>query len=125
MMPAGPRSLLVVLALLPALAGASPAAAQPADPEPVGPDDTAQIVPLGMTIDNAPNPVLGADGVNHLAYEITIVNQTGGAVTIESVQTRSGDVDLGARLGGRRWPTCCASTASAAPSSRVAAARSW
>jgi len=65
-----------------------------------GPDDSAQIVPLGMKIDNAPVPVLGADGRNHLAYEITIVNQTAGAVTIQSVQARQGRRRIGAPLEG-------------------------
>jgi hypothetical protein len=65
-----------------------------------GPDDTAQIVPLGLKIDHAPVPVLGADGRNHLVYEITIVNQTAGSVTIQSVQARQGRRRIGASLEG-------------------------
>jgi len=92
-MSAGPRSAVaVVLASLLTLALADSAAA--------GPDSKAQIVPLGMSIANAPNPVLGADGRNHLAYEITIVNQTQGEVTIQSVQVRAGGRPIGARLQG-------------------------
>jgi hypothetical protein len=92
-MSAGPRgTVAVVLSSLVMLALAGPAAA--------GPDPKAQIVPLGMSIANAPNPVLGADGRNHLAYEITIVNQTQGEVTIESVQARSRGRAIGARLQG-------------------------
>ncbi|HEY8582841.1 MAG TPA: M23 family metallopeptidase [Capillimicrobium sp.] len=94
-MPVGRRSALTVacaalLALALALAG--PAAAVP--------DSKAKIVPLGMTIENAPTPVAGADGRNHLAYEITIVNQTPGEVTIGSVQARAGGKPIGARLSG-------------------------
>jgi len=92
-MPAGRRSaMLVALACLLTTAAASPAAAEP--------DEKAQIVPLGMTIDNPPSAVLGADGRNHLAYEITIVNQTPNAVTIQSVQARAGGSSIGARLEG-------------------------
>src|SRR5680860_788729 len=92
-MSAGPRSAVaVVLASLLTLALADSAAA--------GPDSKAQIVPLGMSIANRPNPVLGADGRNHLAYEITIVNQTQGEVTIQSVQVRAGGRPIGARLQG-------------------------
>ena len=92
-MSAGPRSAVaVVLWSLLMLAAASPAAAAP--------DSKAQIVPLGMSIANAPDPVLGADGRNHLAYEITMVNQTQGEVTIESVQARSGSRPMSTRLQG-------------------------
>ena len=83
----------VVLASLLTLALAGTAAA--------GPDTKAQIVPLGMNIEHSPNPVLGADGKNHLVYEITIVNQTPGEVTIQSVQARAGGRPIGARLQGQ------------------------
>ena len=53
-----------------------------------------------MTIDHAPHAVLGADGRNHLAYEVTIVNQAPGEVTIGSVQARTGGRPIGARLAG-------------------------
>jgi hypothetical protein len=33
------------------------------------PDDDAVLSPLGMSIANPPNPVLGADGLNHLAMD--------------------------------------------------------
>ena len=93
-MQAGRRSSLVVLlVLLLTPAGASAAA--------TGPDRQAQIVPLGMSIEHAPHPVLGADRRNHLAYEITIVNQTEGEVTIQSVQARSGGRPIGSRLEGQ------------------------
>jgi hypothetical protein len=52
-------------------------------------------------IEHSPNPVLGADGKNHLVYEITIVNQTPGEVTIQSVQARAGGRPIGARLKGQ------------------------
>lgn len=93
-MSAGPRSALaVVLASFLTLATAGSAAAEP--------DSKAQIVPLGMNIEHPPNPVLGADGKNHLAYEIAIVNQTPGEVTIQSVQARAGGRPIGARLQGQ------------------------
>jgi hypothetical protein len=54
-MPAGSRiAVAVVLASLLTLGLAGSAAA--------GPDSKAQIVPLGMSITNTPNSVLGADG---------------------------------------------------------------
>ena len=86
------RLPITALALLTALMVTSPAAA--------GPDEEAIIVPLGMTIENRPNPVLGADGKNHLAYEITIVNQTPSEVTIGRVQARAGGRPLGAAVEG-------------------------
>ena len=93
-MSAGSRSVaVVVLASVLTLALAGSAAG--------GPDSKAQIVPLGMSVANAPNPVLGADGKNHLAYEITIVNQTQAEVTIQSVQARTGGRPIGARLQGQ------------------------
>ena len=64
------------------------------------PDDRAVLSPLGMLVENAPHPVLGADGKNHLAYEITIVNQSPGEVTIDRVQPRAGGKRFGAALGG-------------------------
>jgi hypothetical protein len=53
-----------------------------------------------MSIANPPNPVLGADGRYHLAYEITIVNQSPAEVTIERVQPRAGGKAFGAPLEG-------------------------
>ncbi len=92
-MPARRRcALIVVLASLIAVACAAPAVA--------GPDAKAEIVPLGMTVDHAPHAVLGADGRRHLAYEITIVNQTPGDVTLRSVQALAGKRAIGARLEG-------------------------
>jgi len=92
-MSAGSRSAVaVVLACLLTLALAGSAAA--------GPDRKAQIVPLAMSIANPPNPVLGADGMNHLAYEITIVNQTQGEVALQSVQARAGGRPIGASVQG-------------------------
>ena len=98
------------------LAVASPAAAAP--------DSKAQIVPLGMSIANAPNPVLGADGRNHLAYEITMVNQTPGEVTVESVQARSGGRPIGARLQGESLAALLRVNSGGRRSFRAAVARS-
>ena len=92
-MPARCRcALTVVLACLAALAWAGPAAA--------GPDGAAKIVPLGMSVDHAPYAVRGADGRQHLAYEITIVNQAAGDVTLQSVQALARGRAIGARLAG-------------------------
>jgi len=85
-------ALIAAVASLYAMAYAAPAVA--------GPDAKAKIVPLGMSIDHAPHAVLGADGKQHLAYEITIVNQTPGDVTIQSVQALAGKRPIGARLEG-------------------------
>ena len=63
------------------------------------PDDDAVLSPLGMSIANPPNPVLGADGLNHLAYEITIVNQSSSEVTINQVQPLARGKPFGAPLG--------------------------
>lgn len=43
--------------------------------------------PLVVSVIAPPNPVLGADDDEHLAYEIMVVNQSPAAVTIESVET--------------------------------------
>jgi hypothetical protein len=109
-MTVGPRRglvlvLTVVLALgLTGLAAADqaepPVVGAPAGAAPVNPDAEAELVPLGMSIADVPHPVLGADGRNHLAYEVTIVNQTQAEVTIESVQARAGRRAVGPRLQG-------------------------
>jgi len=48
-----------------------------------------------MVIDSPPRALVGADGKNHLAYEITIVNQTPSDVRIDRVQPRPGGKALG------------------------------
>ena len=86
------RFLAAVLLIV--LAGASPASARP--------DDDAVLSPLGMEIDNPPRAVLGADGRNHLAYEITIVNQSSSEVMIGRVQPRARGKAFGPPLEGAR-----------------------
>ena len=66
----------------------------------IRPDAEAVLGPLGMSIANAPNPVLGADGRHHLAYEITIVNQSPATVAIDQVQPRAGGTPFGPPLEG-------------------------
>lgn len=66
----------------------------------IRPDAEAVLSPLGMSIANPPNPVLGADGRYHLAYEIAIVNQSPATVTIEQVQPRAGGKPFGPPLEG-------------------------
>lgn len=65
-----------------------------------GSDKNAVISPIGMSIENAPQPVLGTDNRYHLAYEITIVNQAPKPTVINSVQARSGGKAIGAKLIG-------------------------
>ncbi len=55
-----------------------------------------------MEIDNPPRAVLGADGRNHLAYEITIVNQSSSEVMIGRVQPRARGKAFGPPLEGAR-----------------------
>lgn len=89
----------VVLALSMALVTLSLASGGSED-EAIRPDAEAVLTPLGMEIENPPNPVLGADDKYHLAYEITIVNQTPSQVTIDQVQPRAGGEPFGAPLEG-------------------------
>lgn len=63
-----------------------------------GSDSKAVISPIGMAIENPPQPVLGTDGRYHLAYEITIVNQTAKPTVINSVVVRSGAKQIGETL---------------------------
>jgi len=53
------------------------------------PDEDAVLSPLAMQIADRPHPVLGADGLNHLVYEIRIVNQSPADVTIDRIQPRA------------------------------------
>src|SRR5205823_5128966 len=43
------------------------------------------LAPLAVRVLNAPHPVLGADGRIHLAYEVSLVNQSPLLVTIDKV----------------------------------------
>ena len=65
-----------------------------------GSDENAVLSPLGMSIGSAPNPVRAVDNRFHLAYEITIVNQSGLDVTINSVRARSAGKKIGDKLVG-------------------------
>src|SRR5690242_7453788 len=89
------RSVVVfALALVALVVAVAPGGAAAGD------DENAVISPLGMSIEDAPNPVRGADGLFHLAYEITIVNQSSLDVTIDSVQARFAGKAVGAKLLG-------------------------
>lgn len=83
---------LAVLAALVAVIAPGPASARP--------DDSAALSALGMVIEDAPIPVLGADGKNHLVYEITIINQSSSDVTLDRVQPRAGGAKFGPALDG-------------------------
>ena len=92
MIPLRTSSAVLLTSLLMALAAAGPASARP--------DKEAVLSPLGMVIDNPPSEVPGADGENHLAYEIKIVNQSPAAVAIDRVQPRAGGRAFGPPLAG-------------------------
>lgn len=51
------------------------------------------LAPLVATPIASPNPVLGADGKIHLAYEIVLMNMAAGGVTVEKVETLDADSD--------------------------------
>ena len=89
--PRTPCALLLTTVLM-ALAAAGPASARL--------DKEAVLSTLGMVVENPPMAVLGADGKNHLAYEITVVNQTPSEVTIDRVQPRAGGRAFGPPLAG-------------------------
>lgn len=91
----GVRGFVGVVAAVALLAGGTLVSSASA-----GPDKTAVISPLGMSIEHAPQPVLGTDNLFHLAYEITIVNQAGKPTVINSVTARSGGKAIGAKLIG-------------------------
>ncbi len=67
---------------------------------PARPDEDAVLGPLAMEIADVPHPVRGADGLNHLVYEIRIANQSPSGVTIDRVQPRAGGAPFGAPLDG-------------------------
>ena len=85
-------SIVAIGGLLAVLVAAGPAAARP--------DKEAVLSPLGMRIDHAPSAVVGADGRKHLAYEITIVNQSPSEVAIDRVQPRVRGGSFGAAVQG-------------------------
>jgi hypothetical protein len=85
-------TILFPILLTIALVAAGPASARP--------DREAVLSPLGMVIEDPPRAVLGADGKNHLAYEITIINQTSSQVMIDRVQPRTRGKAFGAPLEG-------------------------
>lgn len=64
------------------------------------PDEDAVLSPLAMEIADRPQPVRGADGVNHLVYEIRIVNQSPSDVRLDRVQPRAGGEPFGPALDG-------------------------
>jgi hypothetical protein len=71
-----------------------------ASPAPARPDSAAVLGPLGMSIQDRPEPVRGADGRMHLAYEITLVNQSDGEVRLDSVRPLSGGEPFAPALRG-------------------------
>lgn len=64
------------------------------------PDEDAVLSPLAMEIADKPHPVLGADGLNHLVYEIRIVNQSSADVRIDRIQPRADGDRFGPALDG-------------------------
>jgi hypothetical protein len=88
------RALATGLALVAGalLTSAAPAAA--------GGDEDAVLTPAAFEVLNPPEPVLGADGQNHLAYEIRVANQSAAELTIAAVQARSAGKPIGAEFSG-------------------------
>jgi Peptidase family M23 len=65
-------------------------------------DAAAVLSPLAMSVLNPPWPVVGSDGRRHYAYEMSIVNQSTGTATLQSVQALDADsgTPVGAALTG-------------------------
>ncbi|MFG1349630.1 M23 family metallopeptidase [Xanthobacter autotrophicus] len=85
--------LVVALASLAALAAASPALAQSLKSDEVYSSIAAQPI-------TAPNPVLGADGRVHLAYELYVTNPSKLFVTLDKVEAVDGAGNALASLEG-------------------------
>lgn len=62
-----------------------------ANPVAVAADGVApgtQFTPLAASVLTAPTPVLGTDGVFHLAYELLLTNATPASIKVETVEVR-------------------------------------
>jgi hypothetical protein len=70
---------MLLVAALAALATALPAQSAPSEPSPV-------LSPIVVSVVATPNPVLGANNRVHLAYELSIVNQSQLIVGIDAVK---------------------------------------
>lgn len=87
--------LTPTLAVIAALLGAAPVAAQSLKPDEIF--SSIAVQPL-----SAPAPVLGADGRTHLAYELLVVNPSNLFVTLDKVEAVDGaGRSLGALEGAR------------------------
>jgi len=64
------------------------------------PDSKAVLSPLAFRVVDRPTPVLGADGRNHLSYELEVINQSALTVTLTKVGTRAQNNVLGVPLTG-------------------------
>jgi predicted DNA-binding protein with PD1-like motif len=62
-------------------------------------DDEDRITPVVGTVIAEPEPVLAADGRRHLAYELQLVNRSGGEVTVQSIETLAGGAVVGTAAG--------------------------
>jgi hypothetical protein len=76
------------------------AAMAPAQAE-ARPDSKAVLSPLAFDVLAKPIPVRGADGRNHLAYELEVINQTNIPITLTKVGTRAQKNNLGKPLTGQ------------------------
>ena len=54
------------------------------------PDRQAVLTPVAISVLAPPQPVVGADGRTHLAYELVLQNQSSATVTVQSIGATSG-----------------------------------
>jgi hypothetical protein len=62
--------------------------------------DPPVVTPIAVEVLDPPDPVLGADNRNHLAYELKVANLGRSEVTLDSVQPRTGGKPFGGALEG-------------------------
>jgi hypothetical protein len=79
--------VVVVLALAAAAASAAP-----------------KRTPLFVTVLTPPAPVVGSDGRQHLAYELTLENNTGARAEVDSVAVRARGAGVLLRIAGAQLP---------------------
>jgi hypothetical protein len=54
-------------------------------------DSRAVLTPISTSVLAPPQPVVGADGKTHLAYELLLQNQSGTTVTVQSITAMNGE----------------------------------
>jgi hypothetical protein len=94
-MPAAMAGAVVAIAVLVVAALALAASAASAAPK---------RTPLFVTVLTPPAPVVGSDGRQHLAYELTLENNTGGRAEVDSVAVRARGAGVLLRIAGAQLP---------------------